>query len=279
MDQINLTAWTGRMIEDEGQITAASARLIHATLGETDRPAPAAGDALPPLWHWCAFPPDAPMEALGADGHPRGSDLMPPMPLNRRMWAGGALQFHAPLRVGDRIRRRSSLRAITQKEGAAGPMVLATVDHVISGPNGPAIEERQDIVYLNIPDSYTPPRARPIRGRPVRQLELSETLLFRYSALTFNAHRIHYDLAYTREVEKYPDLVVHGPLQATLLMAEALRHRGRPPASFDFRGVHPMFAGAPGEITLEDEDGGLSLYTGQDGHQCMAATALWMDTV
>jgi len=279
MDQINLAAWTGRMIEDEGQITAASARLIHATLGDPAQPAPAHGEALPPLWHWCAFPPDAPMEALGDDGHPRGSDLMPPMPLNRRMWAGGALRFHAPLRIGERIRRRSSLRSITQKETAAGPMVLATVDHVISGPNGPAIEERQDIVYLNIPETYTPPKARPLSGTNVRSLDLTETLLFRYSALTFNAHRIHYDLAYTREVEKYPDLVVHGPLQATLLMAEAVRHRGRPPESFEFRGVHPMFAGTPGQITIEDEDGGLSLFTGQDDHQCMAATALWMDTV
>lgn len=156
-------------------------------------------------------------------------------------------------------------------------MVFVTVDHAIYGPSGLAIEERQDIVYLEIPDTYSPPKKKPLPTAPIEEIDTTEALLFRYSAVTFNAHRIHYDLAYTKEVEKYPGLVVHGPLQATLLMRAAIRERGRTPKYFDFRGVHPMFAGAPCEIAMEAEDAVLSLWTGQDGHQCMQATAIWAD--
>ena len=157
-------------------------------------------------------------------------------------------------------------------------MFLVTVDHMIFGAMGLAIVEKQDIVYLNIPDMFTPPKARPMPEAVTEQITPTETLLFRYSALTFNAHRIHYDRTYTTEVEKYPDLIVHGPLQATYLMRAANRHKGRMPSYFDFRGVHPMFLGQSCDIAMQEDEGSLTLWTGQGGHQCMLATATWMET-
>ena len=276
MDMLNLDAWTGRVTTDTGCVTPELARQLHATLGTGTMPKP--GDPLPPLWHWCAFPLSTPNEGLGVDGHPRDTNLLPPVRLDRRMWAGGALKFYGPtLRIGDPLVRRSSVRSVTEKEGSTGPMVFITVDHGIYGPSGLAIEERQDIVYMEIPETFTPPKKKPLPTDPVEQVDTPETLLFRYSALTFNAHRIHYDLPYTQEVEKYPGLVVHGPLQATLLMRAAIRERGSTPKYFDFRGVHPMFSGTPCDIAMETEDAVLSLWTGQDGHQCMQATAIWAD--
>ena len=276
MDQLNLPAWTNRVTEEATCVTEQMALQIHATLGVGD--APRHGDPLPQLWHWCAFPNAAPNDLLGEDGHPRGSDLLPPIPLPRRMWAGGALEFRAPLRVGDPIRRQSSIRSIVEKETGAGPMFLVTVDHMIFGAMGLAIVEKQDIVYLNIPDRFSPPKARPMPEAVTEQITPTETLLFRYSALTFNAHRIHYDRTYTTEVEKYPDLIVHGPLQATYLMRAANRHKGRMPSYFDFRGVHPMFLGQSCDIAMQEDEGSLTLWTGQGGHQCMQATATWMET-
>lgn len=276
MDQINTGAWVGRETLTTGSITAHQAALIHATLGEGALPR--MGDVLPNLWHWCAFPVTEPTAGLARDGHLKQSPLLPPSHLPRRMWAGGALSFHKPLHVGEALECRSRVRAVTDKMGAAGPMVFVTVDHHISGEDGLAIEERQDIVYLDIPETYTPPAKREMTGRRVENLEPSEALLFRYSAVTFNSHRIHYDLRYTQEVEKYPALLVHGPLQATLLMRAAVREKGRSPLFFDFRGVHPMFVGAPCEIALSETDEGMQLCTGQEGHQCMRASAQWEET-
>lgn len=277
MDQINAQAWAGRAVEDVGSITPQMAAQIHATVGEGE--VPRDGDPLPQLWHWCAFPPTAGMDRLGPDGHPRGSDFLPPLRLPRRMWAGGALEFYAPLRIGDTITRRSVVRSVTEKEGATGPMVLITVDHMVCGPLGLAIQERQDIVYLDIPKQFSPPKKRPLTGEVVEALTPSETLLFRYSAVTFNAHRIHYDKPYAMDAENYPGLVVHGPLQATLLVRAANRCKGRMVQSFDFRGVHPMFAGAEMKISIAPDDAGMRLTAGQDGHACMEATATWMETV
>ncbi len=282
MDQINVKAWEGRSQTDEGGISAGMAAQIHATLGAPRTPAPAAGQNLPPLWHWCAFPPTAPMDELGADGHPALGQFLPPSDLRRRMWAGGSLNFYAPLRVGERLQRRSVLRSVKEKQGKTGPMMFVQVDHQVYGERGLAVEERQDIVYLQIPNSYAPPAKQPLPVDPVlhRVVPMSETLLFRYSAITFNAHRIHYDQAYARDVEHYPGLVVHGPLQATLLMQAACAHKGRCPVQFDFRGVHPVFHGDALDImACEDEDGNLALCTGQAGHQGMQAHAMWEGTL
>ena len=278
MDQVNVEAWVGRTLSDRGGVDVRLAAQLHATLGRSDIAAPAEGDLLPGLWHWCAFPPLASMEQLGPDGHPGGGTLLPVLHLPRRMWAGGSLTFHAPLRVGDTMIRHSSVHDITSKKTAAGDMVLVTVNHAIHGPRGLAITERQDIVYLPIPDQYEPPRKRALDSPVCDRVETTPPLLFRYSALTFNAHRIHYDLDYTRSVEHYPDLIVHGPLQATCLMRRAFEAEGRPPTAFSFRAVHPMFATGGMDIAMREEDGGLTLWSGQDGHQCMTATAIWDGT-
>lgn len=276
MDQINPQGWIGRQTQDTASVTAAQAHRIHATIGEGD--APASGDALPPLWHWCAFTPTDPNAALGPDGHPRRIEALPPVRLPRRMWAGGSLTFHRALHVDEPMERRTQVRSVVEKHGKTGPMVLVTLDHAIHGTGGLAVEERQDIVYLEIPEVFTPPPKTALPAAPQEQVETSETLLFRYSAITFNAHRIHYDLAYARDVERYPGLVVHGPLQASLLMRAAIRHAGRPPSRFEFRGVHPMFAGPSCDIALAPDDGALALWTGQSGHQCMQARATWEDS-
>lgn len=276
MDKLYIDAWVGRETQDVACITEFHAERIHATVG--DGAVPKAGEPLPPLWHWYAFTPTEPNDALGPDGHVRGSRFLPPVHLPRRMWAGGSLTFHRPLHVGEPLTRSTRIRSLVEKQGKTGPMVLVTLDHFIHGTQGLAIEERQDIVYLEIPETFTPPAKRELPVAPQESVETSEPLLFRYSAITFNGHRIHYDLNYTQEVEKYPALVVHGPLQATLLMRAAVRHKGRAPLYFDFRGLHPMFAGAPCDIALAEDEEGLALWTGQDGHQCMQAHAVWEET-
>ena len=151
---------------------------------------------------------------------------------------------------------------LPRRKVGPGLWFLVTVDHAIFGPKGLAIEERQDIVFLDIPDSYVPPKKHTMPVPVQERIAMSAPLLFRYSAITFNAHRIHYDLEYAREVEHYPGLVVHGPLQASLLMRHATELRGSMPREFSFRSLHPMFAGGDMEIAVEDEDGALTLLCG-----------------
>ncbi len=269
--------WIGRTEAAEGRLTREGAAMLAATLGHPAARPPevAEGAALPPLWHWAAFNAHPPMAELAADGHPRLGGFLPPVPLDRRMWAGGELRFTGDLRIGERLARQSEITAVTRKEGAAGPMVFVTVAHRVEGAAG-LIEERQDIVYLAIPPVFRPPRAIPAPAAPVidEPVEVTEARLFRYSAATFNAHRIHYDLAYTREVENYPALVVHGPMQATLLMEAAIRHTGRAPARFAFRGVHPLFLGDGLRLMAEPgaAPGALTLATvAAAGHRCLQA--------
>lgn len=282
MDQVNLSAWEGRSETQAGVISAAQSAQIHATLGATDRPAPSDAEIMPPLWHWFAFAPTVANDRLARDGHPKLGDFLPPVPLERRMWASGALRFRAPLKVGQPFEKNSVIAKISEKQGRTGRMVFVTVEHRITVEGRIAIEERQDIVYLDIPDRFRAPEKLPMPQAPVlhRQARATEPLLFRFSAITFNAHRIHYDLPYARNVEHYPGLVVHGPLQACWLIDAARAHRGAVPTAFRFRGVHPMLLipGETGEIDIMATDPGegvLSLYSGQAGHQCMQATASW----
>ena len=279
MDQINLDAWIDRSDLTQGGVSSQAAQMAHAVLGQPNQSAPQEGDVLPHLWHWFAFPPTTPMDALREDGHPRLGDFMPPVRLNRRMWAGGNLQFRAPVHVGEPLTRRTRIANIVEKGGAAGEMVIVSLDHEISASGRLAITERQNIVYLQIPDSYKPPRRVAAVPTPDvhEPVEVTPPLLFRYSAITFNAHRIHYDLPYAQEVEHYPDLVVHGPLQANLLMEQATRHRGFAPSMFSYRGVHPLFAGDQLTLsTVKSSDAEWSLSTVANGtHQCMQASAIW----
>ena len=276
MTDQTVSQWIGREETAQTRLDPQIAGMLAATLPGAQ--ALSGGDTLPPLWHWAAFPPQAPTLELGPDGHPRTGGFLPATGLPRRMWAGGALRFHRALHVGERMTRHSRIAEVSEKTGGAGRMVFVTVQHEIAGEDGLAIEERQDIVYLPMPTEWRAPRAVPVPEAPVldETVPMSAALLFRYSACTFNAHRIHYDLAYAQEVEKYPGLVVHGPLQATLLMMAATRHGGRAPDRFSFRGVHPMFADAPLRVMAVAGDAGLTLCTAKgDAHQGMTATASW----
>ncbi len=269
-------AWLGRVEEANDVVTARSARQMAATLEHSGDLAE--GDALPPLWHWMGWTPEAAMSALGRDGHPARGGFLPPVPLERRMWAGGRLEFLAPLRLGEVMHRRSEITNVAEKTGSTGRMVFVTVAHQISGAAGLAVREEQDIVYVAMPDRFAPP---PPVDAPAAiwsdAVGIDTVRLFRFSALTFNAHRIHYDLPYATGVEKYPGLVVHGPLQAMLLMQAACRHRGALPLRFRFRGVRPLFhfdtlrlqaqAEALGSQTLASVNG--------EGLACMQAQIGW----
>ncbi len=282
MDKVNFDAWSGRTVTETGGISDAQASMIAATLNYSAPDRLKVASTLPPLWHWFAFPNTVLTDHLGRDGHPRLGEFMPPVRLERRMWAGGALRFHAPLHIGDTIRRRTRIGHITEKQGRAGPMVLMTLHHEILCNGALAVEERQDIVYLDIPKQPVAQKTTPMPNLPtgaLQQVETPETLLFRFSAMTFNAHRIHYDKTYAQEVEHYPDLVVHGPLQAMMLMQMATKQTGRVPSDFHFKAIHPMFAGQGLDLVAVEQDGALDLYTGQNGHQGMQATALWEGTV
>ena len=278
MDQINLSAWINRSEISTGGVSEIAAASAHAVLGAAGTAAPVSGAPMPALWHWFGFPPTAAMDQLGVDGHPKLGGFLPPIRLNRRMWAGGALEFLAPLHVGERLTRETRIANVVKKSGAAGEMVFVTLDHDISGEQGLAVREQQDIVYLQIPDSYRAPRAVPApKGALTEQVDVTTPLLFRYSAITFNAHRIHYDLPYTQETEHYPDLVMHGPLQANLLLDMATRHRGCAPAMFSFRGIHPVFASDQVALSAtKTSDAEWTLCTVANGtHQGMQASAIW----
>ncbi len=231
--------------------------------------------ALPPLWHWMLFADWVPASGLGEDGHPRRGGFLPPLhDLPRRMWAGGRIAFHAPLHAGDAVDRRSTILSVTEKAGGSGKLVFVTVKHEISGPRGPVLTEEQDIVYRGTEGEAVKPGepASPIDALAAREVRPDPVLLFRYSALTGNGHRIHYDADYVRDVEGYPGLIVHGPLQATwmAMLAAELGPLGR----FAFRGRRPAFAGSPLQVEAWRADKGLQLRTRDaSGAVCMTADA------
>ena len=244
----NYDAWIGRTEERADTVTPVPVAALAAAL-DRDDPAPQHGAPLPPLWHWLYFLPLQRQSELGDDGHPRRGGFLPPVPLPRRMWAGGRLSFDGDLRIGDEATRRSRIAAIASKASRSGPLVFVTVEHVIGNAGGTVIREEHDIVYrgLAAPGTAPPePPAAPTDEGFAREVNADEVLLFRYSALTFNGHRIHYDRRYVTEVEGYPGLVVHGPLIATLLLD--LLRRELPlarVASFGFKAVSPLFDGSP----------------------------------
>ena len=250
LDEALLRSWIGREERLDDVVTEAPVAALAATLDRDDKP-PRDGDGLPPLWHWLYFLPRPRRSEIGPDGHPKRGGFLPPVPLPRRMWAGGRLSLAAPLRVGDKVRRVSRIADVTLKQGRAGPLVFVLVRHEIANASGVAIIEEHDIVYRDLP---TPRDAAPA-GRPApddppwrERIVPDDVLLFRYSALTFNGHRIHYDRRYVTEVEGYPGLVVHGPLLATLLLELYHRNATAPVASFRFRAIRPVFDVAPFEV-------------------------------
>ena len=277
MDLEHLRSWIGRSEQRTDTITAAPLAALAATL-DRDDPAPGIGTAVPPLWHWLYFLPIARQSELGSDGHPRRGGFLPPVELPRRMWAGGRLSFERPLRVGDVATRASRIADVAAKDARSGPLVFVTVRHELSTPEGRALGEEHDIVYRGLPSagSAAPPPRAPTDEAFARTVVPDDVLLFRYSALTFNGHRIHYDRRYVTEVEGYPGLIVHGPLIATLLLD--LLRRERPDATvvrFDFKAVSPLFDLHPFELCGKpDGERRFALWArNQEGGVAMQATA------
>jgi 3-methylfumaryl-CoA hydratase len=275
---VTYEAWIGREEERSEPILSSVVQAMAATL-DLER-SPLAGEALRPGWQWLFFNPVVRRNELGIDGHPRRGGFLPPIELPRRLWAGSRIRYLADLPVEAQATRRSRILKIENKVGKSGSLSFLTVQHTISCDGVPRICEEQDIVYREAtpPGEVAAPAARRYDGVPEwsRRVEPDTTLLFRYSALTFNGHRIHYDQAYARDEEGYPDLVVHGPLTATLLQQFALEHgAGRPLARFDFRGVTPLFVGRAFQLEgRQVEDGTLVLWArGPDGELAMSATA------
>jgi 3-methylfumaryl-CoA hydratase len=238
-----LRDWIGRTESRSDVITSWPIAALSAALDyEAAEPGP--GDIVPPGWHWLYFLEAKRASELGRDGHPRRGGFLPPVPLPRRMWAGGCIEFKRPLRIGDAVRRDSKILAVEHKRGRSGDLVFVTVRHEISVDGEVAVGEEHDIVYRDA----ARPGDQPAEGKPAPtqaawQLALTAdpVLLFRYSALTFNGHRIHYDLDYARQEEHYPGLIVHGPLQTTLLLELCRRHDPRPLKWLEYRALHPVF--------------------------------------
>jgi 3-methylfumaryl-CoA hydratase len=272
---VTLADHVGRVREAEDWVRPELLERLAATLGVS---APA---VLPLAWHWCLFQDWVPPGELGPDGHPRRGGFLPPVhDLPRRMWAGGEIEALAPLRPGDRVTRRSRVASATEKTGGSGRLVFVEVHHEIESPAGLAVRERQTLVYRGTEGAAVrdaPPAPPPPPGAAETVLTPDPVLLFRYSALTGNGHRIHYDADYVRGEEGYPGLVVHGPLQATLLAGLAERaNPGRRLARLRFRGARPAFVGAALRVQGWAEPDRFALRTlDPSGQVCMASDA-WL---
>ncbi len=243
---IDPTTWIGRTEQQQDIVTAAPVAALRATLDYPESPLPV-GTALPPLWHWMYLLPKHRQSEIGPDGHAKRGSFLPPIALPRRMWAGSQFEFRTPIRVGDTIVRTSTIDDVVKKEGRTGQLVFVKVRHevCVNGSSEPALVEFHDIVYREAQrsdDTPPAPQAAPSDAQWRRQIVPDDVLLFRYSALTFNGHRIHYDRRYVTEVEGYPGLIVHGPLIATLLLDLVQREcPGAEVDSFRFRAVRPTF--------------------------------------
>lgn len=276
--QPELRQWIGRTESASDVVTATPFAALSATLDwPAERPAP--GTPLPALWHWLYFLPLYRQSDVGPDGHAQRGAFLPPVPLPRRMWAASQFEFLHPLRVGDSITRTSTIADVTQKTGRSGALVFVKVRHDIrrQGLDAPAITEFHDIVYREAPRpdaAASETRVAPAGSAWERTIVPDDVLLFRYSALTFNGHRIHYDRRYVTEVEGYPGLVVHGPLLATLLLD--LLRRQLPQATvsrYQFKAVRPVFDTHPFSVCGEPATDGKSVHLWVKDHE----NALTMD--
>ncbi|MBR1178876.1 MaoC family dehydratase N-terminal domain-containing protein [Bradyrhizobium sp. KB893862 SZCCT0404] len=279
LDIDHLRQWIGRSTEATDIVTAQLVKGLRATLFQ-EVGEPQKGDAAPFTVHWCLAQPVFPMSMLGPDGHPTRGGFLPPVPLPRRMWAGGEIEFLQPLQVGDESTRTSRIADVQIKTGSTGTLCFVSVEHSISSPRGTAIRERQDIVYREMTSS-APATAKAPPPPPKAQHRESHVsdpvLLFRYSALTFNGHRIHYDRDYVTKVEGYPGLIFHGPLQAAFIIEMAAKlHGGTAPKKFTYRGVQPLFEGTEFSINANETEAGMELWTANaEGQPTMKGTAVW----
>jgi 3-methylfumaryl-CoA hydratase len=246
-DAASTKDWLGLTRRDEDEITLGAVQRLAATLDQ-DPTVFRRGGEMPESWYAILFTTIAPERTLGPDGHAETGDFLPPLRGTRRMFAGRRTKFIRPLKIGDMVTRVSTVTCVEPKTGRTGPFTLVTVMHEISGPCGFALTEEQDIIYRAAIEAGTVAAQReaaPVTDRPTwsTPIELDPVLLFRYSALTFNAHRIHYDLPYARDVEGYPALVMNGGLTALLLVETARPHLPRPISAYAARAVSPLFVG------------------------------------
>lgn len=264
--------WIGRTQVQEDIAAPFPPRALIATLDARD-PAPAKGDPLPPLWHWLYFLEAAPASKIGPDGHPQRGDFLPPVSLPRRMWAGSRLHFEGDIRLGDEIRRESQIVSVEPKTGSTGRMVFVGVRHRIFARGEPVAIEEQDIVYRQAPapgEQPPSPKPAPTDAAWSKRIKADPVLLFRFSALMFIGHRIHYDQPYATGEEAYPGLVVHGPLMGLLQMELARRSSpGKRIKAFEFRAMSPVFETTPFSVNgrpdgttaltwIARDDGGLA---------------------
>ena len=264
MTQPNPQEWIGRSEVCDDNIDPGHVQKIALAL---DGPVPAAGDSLPHLWHWALFISSAPYAELGSDGHPRRGGFLPPADRRNRMWAGGRLSFHAPLRVGLDGQRRSTIANVVEKQGRTGKLLFVTVRHEIFQEGRICIDEEQDIVYRE----PSPPKLTGTEAAPEAQwsetVKADPVMLFRYSAVTFNGHRIHYDMPYATEVEGYPGLVIHGPMIATLMCGAFQRaHPDKVVTRFSYRGLRPLTTPEAFQVAGRmTEEGQARLWAERDG--------------
>lgn len=277
IDVAELRSWVGRKETAVELIAAFPSQALSATLDRDDPPY-VAGSALPPLWHWMHFLTVSPLREAGSDGHPKRGGFLPPVPLPRRMWAGSRLEFVQPLRIGETARKTSTIAKVEHKAGRSGDLVFVTVRHEYEGEAGLAITDEHDIVYRGAPAPGALPQAPPHAPSTAqwrRTVCPDPVLLFRYSALTFNSHRIHYDHPYVTGEEGYPGLIVHGPLIATLLL-DLLRREmpGAVVRKFAFRAVSTLFPGRDFQVCGRADGKEATLWAANDeGGLAMEATA------
>lgn len=267
-----MTDFLGRTQRFEDQIDPWKAGALHDTL-DLDGPAPKTGDALPHFWHWIYFLESRPMRDLGRDGHPATGGFIPDLGLPRRMWAGSRVEFLRPLPIGAAASRTATIAKVEQKEGRTGPLAFVTIQYEVSGPDGVAVREEQDIVYREDPSPDAPvktPAQAPTGESRSRDISYTPTKLFRYSALTFNGHRIHYDREYTMNVEGYAGLITHGPLIAQEMLGFGETAPGRPAARYSYRAMSPAFDFETLTYCAADRADGADLWVrGPDGRLIM----------
>ncbi len=269
-----LEDWIGKQRDRKTVIDAQQARKLAVTL---DKPVPEDGEQLLECWHWAWFNDEVPASKLGRDGHPERGDFLPPVPLPRRMWAGGDITYLRPILIGQEITKRSTIKDVKHKKGSTGELCIVSVEHVLSHGNDPCISEIQNLVFREDPKPEAQPVAAP---EPPNNAELVKTfspdavLMFRYSALTFNGHRIHFDVDYARNVEGYPDLVFHAPLTATMLQEAAAVLLDSPIRSFNYRATAPLFCNAEIRICAKRQEGNVIAWAeNPSGGQAMIAEA------
>jgi 3-methylfumaryl-CoA hydratase len=275
--ETDFRAWIGRTERLSDPLAFVQAQAAQAMLDDSATPI-GAGDALPLPWHWFHFLPRAPQAALDVDGHPQRGGFLPPIPYPRRMFAGARIQVHRPLRVGVPAEREGTIRNVVLKSGKTGPLAFVTVAYRFLQDSALCLEEEQDIVYREPGARVPAPQAAQMPVLPAgcwsRTVQPDSRLLFRFSALTFNAHRIHYDRAYADAVEGYPGLVVHGPLTAVLLLQLVRQSTARPVVAFSFRGIAPIFDLAPVRLVADLQGDAVALQAQvADGSVALAATA------